>query len=486
MTFPASPTSGQQATEGGRLYQWNGSNAWELVANVAGHAASHAVGGGDPLSLSASQVSGLASVATSGSAADLSGTLNAARLPAEAVLTSDSRLSNSRTPTGAAGGDLTGTYPNPTIAPGAVVTVDIASSAVTYAKIQNVSADRLLGRSTAGAGVVEEITCTAFGRSLLDDDSASAARTTLGLGTIATAASGDYLPIGGGTLTGTATISAAAGATLNLTATAGTGQVSQLTAGEMYITNYVSGKYILYQQVGAGSHRFFVNGSEAAQVNQTGITVVGEVRLNGSTSGYVSLQSPATATSHTYTLPSATGAAGQVLTTNGSGVLSWATDSRLTKTIASFTARDNHPPATNFATLDTRNSVLVLEFDAATEESATFIGVVNENATLTNGLTVRLWWMGDTATSGNVRWGVQFEDTGTDLDANSYDTNAQATSAASGTSGIESVASITITTIDSLTAGDRFRLRVYRVAADATNDTMTGDAQLVAVEVRAA
>lgn len=156
------------------------------------------------------------------------------------------------------------------------------------------------------------------------------------------------------------------------------------------------------------------------------------------------------------------------------------------KSLQIFTARDNNPPATNFATLDTRNSILVLEFDAATEESATFVGVVNENASLTSGLTVRLWWMGDTATSGNVRWGAQFEKTGTDTDADSYDTNAQVTSAASGTSGIESVASITITTIDSLVAGDRFRLRVYRVAADATNDTMTGDAQLVAVEVRAA
>lgn len=161
-------------------------------------------------------------------------------------------------------------------------------------------------------------------------------------------------------------------------------------------------------------------------------------------------------------------------------------DARLTKTIARFTARENYPPATNFATLDTRNSVLVLDFDAATEESATFIGVIPENAALPAGLTVRLWWMGDTATSGNVRWGVQFEGTGTDLDTNSYDTNAQTTSAANGTSGIESVATITITTIDSLTAGDRFRLRVYRVAADATNDTMTGDAQLVALEVRAA
>ena len=157
-----------------------------------------------------------------------------------------------------------------------------------------------------------------------------------------------------------------------------------------------------------------------------------------------------------------------------------------TRTLQRFTARDNQPPASNFATLDTRNSVLVLEFDAATEESAVFVGVINEAATLTSGLVVRIWWMADTATSGDVRWGVQFERTGTDLDADSYDTAAQVTSTASGTSGIESVAQITITTVDSLAAGDRFRLRVYRVAADATNDTMLGDAQLTAVEVRAA
>ena len=158
----------------------------------------------------------------------------------------------------------------------------------------------------------------------------------------------------------------------------------------------------------------------------------------------------------------------------------------LTKSIARFTARDNQPPVSAFATLDTRNSVLVLEFDAATDESAVFVGIIPDNVSLASGLLVRLSWMADTATSGNVRWGVQFEADGTDLDSDSFDTAALVTSAANGTSGVETVAEITITTIDSLAAGDRYRLKVYRDADDAVNDTMAGDAQLVAVEVRAA
>jgi hypothetical protein len=58
MSFPASPTNGQQHTEGGRLYQWTGS-VWDLVATVTGHAAQHAAGGSDPITISASQVTGL-------------------------------------------------------------------------------------------------------------------------------------------------------------------------------------------------------------------------------------------------------------------------------------------------------------------------------------------------------------------------------------------------------------------------------------------
>lgn len=97
-----------------------------------------------------------------------------------------------------------------TIANDAVTTAKILDSAVTYAKIQNVSAtDKVLGRSTAGAGVVEEIALTAFARSLIDDIDAAAARTTLGLGTMAVEPEANYLLLagraGGQTVTGLST-----------------------------------------------------------------------------------------------------------------------------------------------------------------------------------------------------------------------------------------------------------------------------------------
>lgn len=156
------------------------------------------------------------------------------------------------------------------------------------------------------------------------------------------------------------------------------------------------------------------------------------------------------------------------------------------KTLAVFTPRHSSPPATLFATLDTRNSVAVLDFDDATIESATFPAIIPEAADLASGFSVRITWMATTATTGNVRWRVALERGNTDLDADSFDTAAEGNGTANGTSGIPTTTSITLTTIDSVAVGEPYRLRVSRVGSDAVNDTMTGDAELIAVEVRSA
>lgn len=102
---------------------------------------------------------------------------------------------------------------------GSTWTID--PQAVTYAKIQNVSAtDKILGRQTAGAGSVEEITCTAAARSVLDDASTSAMLTTLG----AVAKAGD-------TMTG-----ALNWATPSTTASAATVDLGGVTSNQVIIT----------------------------------------------------------------------------------------------------------------------------------------------------------------------------------------------------------------------------------------------------------
>lgn len=63
---------------------------------------------------------------------------------------------------------------------GGQISAAVRDDSIGYAKLQNVSAtDRLLGRSSAGAGDVEEVACTAAGRSLIAAADAQAQRTHL-------------------------------------------------------------------------------------------------------------------------------------------------------------------------------------------------------------------------------------------------------------------------------------------------------------------
>ena len=98
---------------------------------------------------------------------------------------------------------------------GAVATAKIAAGAVTYDRIQNLSAtDRLLGRSSAGAGPVEEVPLTAAGRALIAGVDAAAQRGTLGLGTLAVA-SGTWTD--GSTFSGTSSGTNTGDQTITLT-----------------------------------------------------------------------------------------------------------------------------------------------------------------------------------------------------------------------------------------------------------------------------
>lgn len=76
--------------------------------------------------------------------------------------------------------NVTGTA---TIANNAVTTAKILDDNVTYAKIQEASANTILGNPTGSTANITEISCTAAGRALLSAANVATQRNTLGLGT---------------------------------------------------------------------------------------------------------------------------------------------------------------------------------------------------------------------------------------------------------------------------------------------------------------
>jgi hypothetical protein len=135
------------------------------------------------------------------------------------------------TPTGPAGGDLSGTYPNPTVSAVHATSGTLAGVAITGGSVNNTP----VGATTPSTGAFTTLTATtpvAVTSGGTGSNTAAGARTNLGLGTIATQNSNNVTVTGGtidNTPVGQTTAAAGSFTTLNSTGGALNGTVGATT-----------------------------------------------------------------------------------------------------------------------------------------------------------------------------------------------------------------------------------------------------------------
>ena len=350
----------------------------------------------------------------------------------------------------------------------------IDNQAVTYAKIQNVSAtDKLLGRSTAGAGSVEEIACTAAGRALIDDADAAAQRTTLGLGTLATQ-SGTFSGTSSGTNTGDQTITLTGDVTGS-----GTGSFAATIANSAVSNAKLA-------NMTASTIKARITASTGAPEDAT-LTQV--LDLVGSAAQGDILYRGASTWSRL-----AAGTSGHYLKTNGTGSdPAWAAVSASGggSTNVWIPASAWIPRTTTGAGIDSRelstNKINTDEllFDPGTDEFAQAM-IVMPNNWNAGTVTAKFHWTGSGATDGSddVVWGLQGRAYANDdaLDQ-AMGTAQTATDTLTAINDVDiSPATSAITLGGTAAAGNPVIFQVYR-DADAAGDTYGHDARLLGVEI---
>jgi len=151
-----------------------------------------------------------------------------------------------------------------------------------------------------------------------------------------------------------------------------------------------------------------------------------------------------------------------------------------------FYANSQHPDSSyTLATVANRNGHLVLVFADSGTPSALFRGRLSPYYA-SGGLTVEIEWAADTATTGTVQWSVSIErhqlDV-TDWDSGSFaaanPSSADTTGSAAGEPVVSTVTFTDGADMDSLAAGESYRILVQR-----TGGTMTGDAHVGRVSVQ--
>ena len=148
------------------------------------------------------------------------------------------------------------------------------------------------------------------------------------------------------------------------------------------------------------------------------------------------------------------------------------------------------PPASNYATLDTRNTALVLDFDDTTDETIYFRGYMPLHYD-GGGVTVSVRWAATSATSGTISLDVAFmsiTDDADDIDTKAFAAVNNVNPTAASASGEADYVDITFTDgadMDSVAAGEEFWLKVTRDADGTTStDNMTGDMELLGIAIK--
>jgi len=133
---------------------------------------------------------------------------------------------------------------------------------------------------------------------------------------------------------------------------------------------------------------------------------------------------------------------------------------------------------TNPAGLIYENSVPHILFDDTTPEGVYF--QFRMPSDFSSAPVLKLVYSMASAITGTIEFeaSIWAATDGEDVDTESYDTVNNGTETVPGTAGLSSDLSITLTNADSLAANDLVRIKLFRDADDATNDTATGNLEL--------
>lgn len=154
-------------------------------------------------------------------------------------------------------------------------------------------------------------------------------------------------------------------------------------------------------------------------------------------------------------------------------------------TLLILTPLSNEPPSAAYATLDIRNEHPVLDFGDSDTEEAVFTAILPRSYA-GGGLTVYIHFTMSIALSGNVVWTVAIEriHSTQSIDDIGFAAAQSHLETVPGVNGYPDIAEITLADgaeIDSLVAGEPFRIRICR---DGGSDSSSGDAELFAIEIK--